>query len=90
MVEYGIVGLATFTAIFVRLIYGIWISCKTTSNVGKKTLYISYLAGLFGYLVAMFGVNIIVPVSIFWIYTAIVCKYSYLEYTNVRNHQHLA
>jgi len=90
MVEYGIVGLAAFIAIFVRLIYGIWRSCKTTSNVGRRTLYISYLAGLSGYLVAMLGVNIIVPVSILWIYTAIVCKYSYLEHINVRNQQHFA
>ena len=52
-----------------------------SSHDDANRLYISYLAGVSGYFVTMLAVNIYTPRDIFWLYTAVMYKYAYLEFS---------
>ena len=52
---------------------------KTSTNLQSRILYLGYICGLIGYVVAMSGVNMHEPRLIFWIYTAIIYKYTQLD-----------
>lgn len=82
LVNYGIIGFFLFIMIYVQIFRHVSYHLKMTTNHFSKMLYISYITGFIGYAVAMFGVNVIYPRYIFWIYTAIVYKYSGLESSN--------
>ncbi len=79
LVHHGIIGLIVFIMIFYKVFRQVWDQLQSTNDAWKKKLYLSYMAGFFGYTFAMMGVNIITPRYIFWFYTAIIYKYCHLE-----------
>ena len=52
---------------------------ETTTDPNGKNLYISYIAGLCGYMAGMFATNTDPSLIIFWIYTAVIYKYAQLD-----------
>lgn len=79
MVEYGIIGLVIFVMIYLKVFQHVWHHFKTTRNSWRKRLYMAYIAGFSGYTLSMFFVNLFTPRYMFWIYTAIIYRYSQLE-----------
>jgi O-antigen ligase len=79
LVEFGIVGLILFLLVFYKIFQNMWQSLNTTASPWEKRLYISYIAGFCGYLTGMFFTNMGPARDLFWIYTAIVYKYSHLD-----------
>jgi O-antigen ligase len=79
LVHYGIIGLALFLMILWSLIRESVIIARESEDVQLNILALSYLTGLSGYAVAMFGVNIIQPQFLFWAYSAAVLKYGHLH-----------
>ncbi len=79
LINYGVIGFFVFVFIFYYIFKRIYYGYKTTSSHYSKQIYLGFLAGFFGYLVAMFGVDIYIPRYIFWIYAAIVYRYAILE-----------
>jgi len=84
LAEHGLIGLIAFILIFFKIFQNIWQSLETTTNPWKKQLYISYIAGLCGYMVGMFATNAGPSLFIFWIYTAVIYKHSQLEKVSCR------
>ena len=82
MVNYGIIGLAIFVMVFTKVFQHVWHHFKVTTDPWSKQLYISYIAGFLGYVVSMLGLNLFNPCYVFWIYTAVIYKYSHLERNN--------
>jgi O-antigen ligase len=81
LVHYGIIGLGIFIMIFTKVFQHVWHHFKATTDPWSKQLYVSYIAGFLGYAFSMLGVNVFAPRYIFWIYTAIIYKYTQLEMT---------
>jgi len=79
MVEYGIIGLVVFLMIYYKVFKHVWQHLKTTRDSWRKGLYMAYIAGFGGYTLSMFFVNLFTPRFVFWIYTAIIYRYSQLE-----------
>lgn len=85
LVEYGILGLVVYLMTYKKILTHILDSLRNTNDFRRKKLYASYLAGLCGLLLSMLSVNVIVTRLPFWIYTAIVMKFSYLDTTVTSN-----
>jgi len=81
LVEYGLIGLIVFCLIFFKIYQNIWQSMETTAEFKGNHFYIymSYLAGLCGYMTGMFATNTGPSLVIFWIYTAVIYKYAQLD-----------
>ena len=79
LAEHGLIGFIVFFLIFFKIFQNIWQSLETTTNPWGKQLYISYIAGLCGYMVGMFATNAGPSLVIFWIYTAVIYKYAQLD-----------
>ena len=79
MVEYGIIGLVIYLMIYLKVFQHVWHQFKTTRDSWRKRLYMAYIAGFGGYALSMFFVNLFAPRYMFWIYTAIIYRYSQLE-----------
>ena len=79
LINYGIIGLINFVLIFFFIFQHVYSRFRTTTNSYSKRIYLSFLAGFIGYMVAMMGVDMYIPRYIFWIYVAIVCRYSIME-----------
>jgi len=79
LAEHGLIGFIAFFLIFFKIFQNIWQSLETTTNPWGKQLYISYIAGLCGYMVGMFATNTGPSLFIFWIYTAVIYKYAQLD-----------
>ena len=79
MVEYGIIGLAIYIIILIKIARYIWYRIKTSNKINEKVLYISYLAGFCGYTFSLLGINAFDSPFPFWIYTAIIYKYAQIE-----------
>jgi len=79
LVEYGIFGLIFFVMILKKIFQHVWEQLKETPHAWDKRLYVSYLAGFCGYHFSLLALNESQPRYIFWIYTAIICKYSQLQ-----------
>ena len=79
LVEYGIVGLVIFLMIYLKVFQHVWHHFKTTENSQRRNIYMAYIAGFGGYTLSMFFVNLIIPRYLFWMYTAIIYRYSQLE-----------
>ena len=79
LVEYGIIGLFVFCLIFVKILKKMQASIRNTNNSWQRQLYISYVAGLCGYMSGIFATNTGPSLNIFWIYTAIVYKYTFFQ-----------
>lgn len=80
-VQYGSIGLVIFVMIFAKLFQHVWHHFNITTDSWSKYLYASYLAGFLGYAFSMLSVNMFAPRYLFWMYTAIIYKYSQLEMT---------
>ena len=79
LIHYGIIGLSVYIMLLSN-IFKHFMSCfKNTDGVWSRRLYISYISGFAGYATAMLGVNMTSPRYLFWIYTAVLYKYSVLE-----------
>jgi len=79
LVEYGIFGLIFFVMILKKIFQHVWKHLRETPHIWEKRLYISYIAGFVGYHFSLLALNENQPRYIFWIYTAIICKYSQLQ-----------
>ena len=79
LAEHGLIGLIVFLLIFFKIFQNIWQSLETTTNPWRNQLYISYIAGLCGYMVGMFATNTGPSLYLFWIYTAVIYKYAQLD-----------
>jgi oligosaccharide repeat unit polymerase len=79
LVDHGLIGLIIFSLIFFKIFQNIWQSLEKTKDPNGKYLYISYIAGLCGYMTGMFATNTDPSLYIFWIYTAVVYKHAQLD-----------
>ena len=82
MIEFGIVGCFIYVIIFWKIFQHVWRHLNEATDPWNKHLYISYIAGFSGWIFSMLGVQLFLPSHIFWVYTAVIYKYSQLE--NVR------
>jgi len=80
-VQYGSIGLVIFLMLFTKVFQHVWHRFNITTDSWSKYLYASYLAGFLGYAFSMLSVNMFAPRYLFWMYTAIIYKYSQLEMT---------
>lgn len=84
LVNYGAVGLVLYVMIYFQIFRSINYRLKQSTDPQSRILYLSYLTGFVGYLTAIMAVNMGPPRYIFWIYTAVVHKFSQLEAGNQR------
>ena len=74
MVEFGIIG----TILFIMVLYTLFrkgLEAATTAQDQITMITcLSYVAGLAGFAVAMFGVNMMQPLFLFWAYSAAVLR----------------
>ncbi len=84
LVEYGIIGLAAFLLILFSLFKESWINSLFCNDKWIQILSLSYFAGLSGFALAMFGVNIIKPRFLFWAYSAVILRLGHLHYTHIK------
>ena len=78
-IKYGIIGLLLYLMIYINILRTLLKKLKISNDEEQKFFLIGYLSGFIGYMVCMFGIQLIQPRYIFWIYTAIIIKYIYLE-----------
>ena len=79
LIEYGIIGVLVFCMIFLKIFQNIWQALERTTDPWRKQVYLSYLAGLCGFMAGIFFTNIGPAMYIFWIYTAVIYKYTQLD-----------
>ena len=79
LINHGIIGFFLFIMIYIRIFLHVSFHFKASTERLDKMFYLGYLSGLVGYMIAMFGVNLGEPRFIFWIYTAVMYKYSQLD-----------
>ena len=79
LLNHGIIGFLLIAMVYIQIFRHVTYNLKTSTNPQSIILYIGYIAGFIGYVVAMFGVNLEEPRLIFWIYTAIIYKYTQLD-----------
>ena len=79
LVQYGLIGLAIFVALLVRVFQDVKNHFRTTLDPWRKKLYSCYLAGFLGYAFSMLGLNVYFSRYFFWMYTAVILKYCQLE-----------
>jgi len=81
LVEYGLVGLIVFLLIFLKIIQNTWQSLEITKDTwgNQYFIFVSYFAGLCGFMVGMSATNTGPSLVIFWIYTAVIYKYTQLK-----------
>lgn len=82
LINYGIIGLFLFIMIYIRIFRHLFYHFKASTEKSSKIFYLGYISGFIGYMVAMFGVHLNEPRYIFWIYTAVMYKYSQLDTVN--------
>ncbi|MDD2389426.1 MAG: O-antigen ligase family protein [Desulfobacterales bacterium] len=80
LVQYGIIGFGVFIILYLKIFQNVWNRLERSTDVWKKALYISYIAGFSGYALSMLSVNLFTPRYMFWIYTAVMFKYIQLDY----------
>lgn len=76
MIEFGIIGLAIYLMIFWKMLQHVRKHLSEANDSWSKYLYISYVAGLSGWTFSMLGVQLWFPSHFFWLYTAVIYKYS--------------
>jgi O-antigen ligase len=79
LVNHGVIGFLLFSKVFIQVFRHVIFHFRISTNQQSRLLYLSYICGFVGYVVAMFGVNIYEPRIIFWIYTAIIYKHTQLD-----------
>ena len=79
MVEFGIIGCAIYIIILLKVFKHVWKHMEETTDSWNKFLYISYIAGFAGWTFSMLGVQLYQTTYLFWVYTAVIYRYSQLE-----------
>ena len=79
LTDQGLIGLFVFLMIFFKIFQNVRQSLEVTTNPWKSQLYISYIAGLCGFMVGISATNTGPSLVIFWIYTAVIYKYAQLD-----------
>jgi O-antigen ligase len=69
LVNQGILGCIFFIALFVSILKRFLRLTRNRFDPHWQIIYIGYVAGLAGYMVAMLAVNITNPAVLFWMYT---------------------
>jgi len=88
VVDYGLIGLFIFVIILIRIYSYVWQNIKLTKDNFNKGLYLCYLSGFVGYVVAILNVNVMTaPQYLFWCYTAAVYKYAILETKKMKTYE---
>jgi O-antigen ligase len=83
LVEFGIIGCFLFITIYIQIFRQTLYSLRNTEDRVAKIFYISYLSGVVGYMIAIFGVNVYGSIrTLFWLYTAALYKFTFLENKN--------
>jgi O-antigen ligase len=78
LLNYGLIGFTFFIMMFYFIFKQIYSRFVSTTDDYSEKIYLAFLAGFIGYVVAMIGVDLYIPRYIFWIYAAIVCRYAIL------------
>ena len=79
LVHFGLIGLFTVIMIFFIIFKFLWKYCKKTNDIQKKVFVLGYISGFIGFAVGMFFSNMQPAIPLFWIYTATIYKFVYLE-----------
>lgn len=79
LVHYGVIGLGLFLMVLWSLFRESWSLVESSSDKGVRILALSYVSGLAGFAIAMFGVNVIQPMMLFWAYSAVILRYGRLS-----------
>ncbi len=79
MIAFGIVGLMIYLMIYLKVFQHVRKHLNETTDQWNKALYAGYLAGLSGWMFSMLFIQLWLPSHLFWIYTAVIYKYSQLE-----------
>lgn len=74
LVHHGIIGLTLFLMVLGSLFHQSWQLGERAESRAIVVLALSYFSGLAGFAFAMFGVNIMQPLFLFWAYSAIVLR----------------
>lgn len=82
LVQFGIIGTILFIMVYYKVFQVMWQNQKVASDLLDKQLFISYIAGLSGYIISMLSVNMSNPRYIFWFYTAVFLRYGQLRILN--------
>jgi len=86
LVEFGIIGLSIYIMILIKIGRHIWCRIKTSKEFQKKVLYMSYFAGFCGYSFSLLAINATNSPYLFWIYTAVIYKYSQIGHQKGLEH----
>lgn len=79
LIKYGIIGFLLFSMVYIQIFRHVTYHLRTSTNQQSKILYLGYICGFMGYVLAMFGANLNEPRYIFWIYTAIIYRHTQLD-----------
>lgn len=82
LVQFGIIGFFIFIIVWLKVFQHVYYHYKNCTDPWAKKLYLSYIAGFSGYAISMLGNTMHWSRYLFWIYTAIVYRYSQLEEKN--------
>lgn len=82
LAEYGIIGFFLYMLIRFKILQNIWGGLERASRPWEKLLFLSYMAGLLGYMVGIFFTNAGPSTYIFWFYTGIMYKYVQLDFVH--------
>jgi O-antigen ligase len=84
LVNFGVFGFFLYSIIYIKIFNHIKYHFNNSNNLQSKVIYLGYLSGFLGYIIAMFGSNFFEPRYIFWIYTALIYKYAELDSNECR------
>ena len=76
MVQYGVIGLSVYLIMHLQILRHFLDSIRKTSKKFEKCLYIAFISGLSGWMFSMLGVQLFLQTPIFWIFTAVMYRYS--------------
>jgi O-antigen ligase len=82
LVNFGVIGLIIYIMILIKVYQHMCYHIKTTTDQWNKVHYISYLAGFLGYVIFMLFCNVFHIRILFWLYTAVIYKYSLIDMNN--------
>jgi O-antigen ligase len=78
LIQYGIFGCVVYIFIHWKIFQHVLRKLNETDDSWSKYLYLSYIAGLSGWVFSMLGVQLFLQTPTFWLYTAVIYKYSQL------------
>lgn len=85
LIQYGFLGCAVYIFIHLKIFQHVRHHLNKTDDPWNKYFYISYIAGISGWLFSMLGVQLFLQTPIFWLYTAVMYKFSILNDSKKEN-----